>query len=128
MLGLSGLKLIAIGVGAAALIGVPAWVGWSMGADSVRIEERDRADAEIAKAAAGIQERMDEQAKLTSHYKDLADEKYESLLLGLQNIRVVHTTVNNTIVEERKNNPEFYELQLPAGGIKAWEESRRLLQ
>ncbi len=124
MFGLSNLKLIAIGIGLLGLGGIPAWAAWKLGAQST-LEE---ADNRVQAARQDMEQFMMKERQLTDYWKDLADQKYAELLHGVSNIEIKHTTITKNITVERASNPEFYEQQVPKGGVKEWHDSRQLLQ
>lgn len=128
MFGLSKLQLIATVVVLGLVVGVPATMAYNAGATSTLEEAREESARAIEAVREQHREAMDRQVKLTDQYRDLADEKLGQLQEAVAGIKVVNTTITRNIYQERLNNPEFYELQVPEGGIKQWEDARNLFR
>lgn len=86
------------------------------------------ADKEVTQVKEDYAQLFMKERQLTDHYKEQADVGYKNLMDAVTNIKVVHTTVNTTIQEEKKSNPDFYNQPLPDGGRKAWLDARTLMQ
>lgn len=135
MLGLSNLKLIAIAVALLGILSVPAWVGWRMGENSVREAARKETEKQVAEVREDADQRVEVQKELlrkqievSNIYRNKAETTDKELLAAVKGIEIKHTTITNNIREERATNPGFYELRLPEGGIKQWEEARKLFR
>lgn len=128
MFGLSNLKLIAIAVAAAFLIGAPAVAAWKLGGSSVKEAAQAETTRQVTQLRGEYQQLLIAQTTMTDHYRVLADSKYEALIKDLGNIQIVHTTVTHNITQERASDPKFYEQPLPSGGQKQWEAARKLFR
>lgn len=128
MFGLSNLKLIAIGLALALVAGVPAWAAWKLGAANKAEEIQADADKRVEDVRKDMDQLLMKERQITDHYKGLADSGYAKLMEKIGSIKVEHVTINRNITAERAANPEFYEQQLPAGGLKQWDASRKQFQ
>ena len=128
MFGFSKLQLIATVVVLGLAVGIPATVAYNAGATSTLEEAREESAKAIEAVRQQHREAMEKQIVLTDQYRDLADEKLGQLQQAVEGIKVVNTTITRNIYQERLNNPEFYELQVPAGGLKQWEDARNLFR
>jgi hypothetical protein len=128
MLGLSSLKLIAIGLGLLAAVAAIAIPAYQIGDASMREEVQAAADKRVSEAKENYDQVIAAQLALTDHYRLLSDSKYDALIKRISDIKVTSTTVTNNITKERDSDPSFYGMQLPEGGQKQWLNARNLFR
>jgi Asp-tRNA(Asn)/Glu-tRNA(Gln) amidotransferase B subunit len=107
----------------ALLVGGAAYLAWDYrGA----LNEREKIEA-VNKATEKIQGELNEEKRISALYKNLADEKLATLLEKVSNIKITHKTVNTTILQDVKENPEFYSQPIPPVGFEQWKKARSLV-
>lgn len=114
--------LIAI-VGAVVLVVLCIGVGWATWSYRSHL-----ADKEVAQVRDDYEKLLMKQQQLTDQYRSLSDEGLAKIMSAIGGIKVIHTTVNNTIEADRKANPDFYNQPLPVGGREAWLKARTVMQ
>lgn len=124
MLGLGKLQTIAIVIGLALLVGIPAVAAYRAGGNSVREAARQEAQKQIDQLTIAHDAAMDAQIALTDHYRELSAQGYEKLLSAIEGIEIKNVEITRNIYQERKADPAYYEQKMPEGGIKQWEAAR----
>lgn len=90
------------------------------------LNEREKIEA-VNKATEKIQSELNEERRIGAIYKNLADEKLATLLEKVSNIKITNKTVNTTILQDVKDNPEFYSQPIPPVGYSQWQKARSLV-
>lgn len=90
------------------------------------LNEREKVEA-VNKAVEEIQGKLNEERRISAIYKNLADLKYEVLMGKISNIKITNKTVNTTILQDVKDNPEFYSQPIPPVGYTQWQKARSLV-
>lgn len=91
------------------------------------IAEQEKVEA-VNAAVASIEKQLEDERKLRAKFEDLADTKLEALLKSISNIRNEFRSITTDLAKERASNPQFYEQQLPEGGLNQWKRARELLR
>lgn len=114
---------VKLALGALLLAGA-GYIAWNIRGAIAETEKT----AAVNDAVAGIQKQLEEERKLRAKFEDLADTKLEALLKSISNIRTEFRVITNDLTTERASNPQFYEQQLPEGGLNQWKRARELLK
>lgn len=128
MFGFSKLQLIAMVAGLALVVGVPSYLAYTAGAEATREQAQKESAKAIEEVVDAWSTALEQQVLLTDQYRELADGKLGELQQAVEGIKVVNTTITRNIYQERLGNPEFYEMQIPEGGLKQWDDARSLFR
>lgn len=106
----------------AALVAAAAYLAWDYrGA----ISEREQ-QAAVDGAVKGIKVQLENERLWRVHYQDLAEKQLAGLSDQIGNIKIEHVTITQTVREEVKANPKFYQQPLPDKGYEQWLKARAL--
>lgn len=108
----------------AAVLGGVAYTTWSV-RGAYAVKEKEQA---VTNAVSAIQHKLEDETRLRVVYEKLADDKLEQLLKSISNIRIVHKTITQTVMQERVANPTFYNQPLPDKGYEQWAAARQMAE
>lgn len=83
---------------------------------------------EVKKAEDAKDEQIAQERATTKEWRDKAEQLSKQANEKKAEAKVVHATATQAVKVERAAKPEFYEQEVPDGGIKQWEAARKLMQ